>query len=157
MLYDASLKKYIDSLHPNFKELNKIAKSEAAAAAAAAGAKGEDGFDEVTGRPKKSKRDGEGSPGMGAILADAAPLVRAGLERLCDQPPYLRSLEDDAVKQLIQKKDRRGRPRKFPIEETGITIKGIRVNGRGKLNRQSTENPKNIKHTEISHVGMHYN
>lgn len=39
------------------------------------------------------------------------------------------SLNDVAVKQLLEQKDRRGRPRKFPIEQTGITIKGIRVNG----------------------------
>lgn len=39
------------------------------------------------------------------------------------------SLNDQTVKQLLEQKDRRGRPRKFPIEQTGITIKGIRVNG----------------------------
>lgn len=39
------------------------------------------------------------------------------------------SLNDQTVKQLLEQKDRRGRPRKFPIEQTGVTIKGIRVNG----------------------------
>jgi hypothetical protein len=38
-------------------------------------------------------------------------------------------MDDEAVKELLKRKDRRGRPRKFPIEETGLTIKGIRVNG----------------------------
>jgi len=55
----------------------------------------------------------------------------------------MRTLEDEAVQQLLQKKDRRGRPRKFPIEETGLTIKGIRVNGTVKQRKK--------KDTEIYH------
>lgn len=51
------------------------------------------------------------------------------ISKLNDQPTYLRKLDDDAVKQLLTKKDRRGRPRKFPVEQTGLTIRGIRVNG----------------------------
>lgn len=39
------------------------------------------------------------------------------------------NLNDQTVKQLLEQKDRRGRPRKFPIEQTGVTIRGIRVNG----------------------------
>lgn len=41
----------------------------------------------------------------------------------------LKCYDQDQVKELLQKKDRRGRPRKFPIELTGVTIKGIRING----------------------------
>lgn len=50
----------------------------------------------------------------------------------------LGSLNDQAVKQLLEKKDRRGRPRKFPIEQTGVTIKGVRVNGTLKRRKPST-------------------
>lgn len=48
------------------------------------------------------------------------------------------SLDDQAVKQLLEQKDRRGRPRKFPIEQTGVTIKGIRVNGTLKVRKKSS-------------------
>ncbi|OVF04689.1 hypothetical protein A9F13_26g00429 [Clavispora lusitaniae] len=50
----------------------------------------------------------------------------------------LGSLNDQAVKQLLEKKDRRGRPRKFPIEQTGVTIKGVRVNGSLKRRKPSS-------------------
>ncbi|CAX45638.1 conserved hypothetical protein [Candida dubliniensis CD36] len=36
---------------------------------------------------------------------------------------------DLELKELLKKKDRRGRPRKFTVEETGVTIKGVRING----------------------------
>ena len=55
--------------------------------------------------------------------------IPAGLSKLFEQPPSMRNLGDEAVQQLLKKKDRRGRPRKFPVEETGVTIKGIRING----------------------------
>lgn len=48
------------------------------------------------------------------------------------------SLNDQTVKQLLEQKDRRGRPRKFPIEQTGVTIRGIRVNGTVKSRKRST-------------------
>lgn len=44
----------------------------------------------------------------------------------------LKSLNDVAVQQLLEKKDKRGRPRKFPIEKTGLTIRGVRVSGTGR-------------------------
>lgn len=44
-------------------------------------------------------------------------------------PTALRLFDDAAVRLLLKKKDRRGRPRKFPIEQTGVTIKGVRING----------------------------
>ena len=44
----------------------------------------------------------------------------------------LKSLNDVAVQQLLEKKDKRGRPRKFPIEKTGLTIRGVRVSGSGR-------------------------
>ncbi|PYD24022.1 hypothetical protein DND58_29040, partial [Pseudomonas syringae pv. pisi] len=44
----------------------------------------------------------------------------------------LKSLNDLAVQQLLEKKDKRGRPRKFPIEKTGLTIRGVRVSGTGR-------------------------
>lgn len=47
------------------------------------------------------------------------------------------SLNDQTVKQLLEQKDRRGRPRKFPIEQTGVTIRGIRVNGALKSRKRS--------------------
>ena len=34
---------------------------------------------------------------------------------------------DSELKELLKKKDRRGRPRKFPVEETGVTIKGLEL------------------------------
>jgi len=49
------------------------------------------------------------------------------------------SLNDQTVKQLLEQKDRRGRPRKFPIEQTGVTIKGIRVNGTLKSRKKRSE------------------
>lgn len=65
-----------------------------------------------------------------ALPNEDDPNVRvAGSAKHEDHPRNLRLLEDEAVQELILKKDRRGRPRKFPIEETGLTIKGIRVNG----------------------------
>lgn len=48
------------------------------------------------------------------------------------------SLNDQTVKQLLEQKDRRGRPRKFPIEQTGVTIRGIRVNGTVKSRKRSS-------------------
>ncbi|OBA23883.1 hypothetical protein METBIDRAFT_30257 [Metschnikowia bicuspidata var. bicuspidata NRRL YB-4993] len=48
----------------------------------------------------------------------------------------LDSLNDQEMKQLLELKDRRGRPRKFPVEQTGITIKGVRVNGTMKGKRK---------------------
>lgn len=47
-------------------------------------------------------------------------------------------MNDQALKQLLELKDRRGRPRKFPIEQTGLTIKGIRVNGTMKGRKKVT-------------------
>lgn len=49
-------------------------------------------------------------------------------------------LNDQDLKQLLELKDRRGRPRKFPIELTGVTIKGVRVNG-SKSRSKSVSSP----------------
>lgn len=52
---------------------------------------------------------------------------------------HLSEMDEEEVKELLKRKDRRGRPRKFPIEETGLTIKGIRVNGATKNRRVKTD------------------
>lgn len=56
----------------------------------------------------------------------------------------LRTLDEKDVQTLLEKKDRRGRPRKFPIEQTGLKIRGIRVNGslRGKKKPDSPDEDK---------------
>lgn len=41
----------------------------------------------------------------------------------------LKEYDVDEADKLLQKKDKRGRPRKFAIEETGITVKGVRIGG----------------------------
>ncbi|KAM9932504.1 hypothetical protein OXX80_007870, partial [Metschnikowia pulcherrima] len=51
----------------------------------------------------------------------------------------LDSLNDEEMRQLLSSKDRRGRPRKFPVEQTGITIKGVRV--AGSLKGRKKESP----------------
>lgn len=99
LILDPSTNEYINSLHPNFKQLNK--------------------------ELKESELQQSG-------MAEHSIFKDEQISKLNDQPTYLRNLDDDAVKQLLQKKDRRGRPRKFPVEQTGITIKGIRVNGNKK-------------------------
>lgn len=101
LILDPLTNQYIDSTHPNFKQLNKLVKTSSTVASTPT-------HISLTSLP--SDTDG-------------------GITRLYDQPTYMRTLEDEAVQQLLQKKDRRGRPRKFPIEQTGLTIKGIRVNG----------------------------
>lgn len=56
------------------------------------------------------------------------------------------SLNDQEMKQLLELKDRRGRPRKFPVEQTGITIKGVRVSGSMKARKKQmpvTTDPSN--------------
>lgn len=42
----------------------------------------------------------------------------------------LAGLGDLDFQQLLKKKDKRGRPRKFPVEQTGITIKGVKINAK---------------------------
>ncbi|EDK40990.2 hypothetical protein PGUG_05088 [Meyerozyma guilliermondii ATCC 6260] len=59
--------------------------------------------------------------------------------RQLTQVTHLRDMDDEAVKELLKRKDRRGRPRKFPIEETGLTIKGIRVNGVAKNRKAKSD------------------
>lgn len=54
----------------------------------------------------------------------------------------LRSYDQNEVQLLLQKKDRRGRPRKFPIEETGLTIKGVRINGAKKRKHLDMSPPR---------------
>lgn len=106
LILDPITNQYIDSTHPNFKYLNKMAKSSSA--------------------PSK--------PRMSLVPVQSE--IDGDITKLYDKPTYLRTLEDDAVQQLLQKKDKRGRPRKFPIEQTGLTIKGIRVNGTAKQRKK---------------------
>lgn len=113
-ILDPSTNEYIDSTHPNFKALNRV-------------------FKKSTKRKNRTSNPQVSVPNS---LPNAQPDYESEeaqharkMARLQDKPPYLRSLEDETVKNLIKKKDRRGRPRKFPVEQTGITIKGIRVNG----------------------------
>lgn len=105
---DPSTNEYIDSSHENFKLLNKLIKSST--------------------NPHVLLASGSFGP-LGNSELDSS------LSKLYQQPAYLRTLDDDAVQQLLKKKDKRGRPRKFPVEQTGLTIKGIRVNGNMKNKR----------------------
>lgn len=89
IILDPSTNTYIDSSHPNFKQLNKQLKPMA-----------------------HQYRLDDGT----TQLASAPSAV-------------LRSYDQNEVRLLLQKKDKRGRPRKFPVEETGLTIKGVRING----------------------------
>jgi predicted type IV restriction endonuclease len=108
LIFDSSLNEYIDSSHPNFKQLNKELKNL-------------ERIQMLTHILDADESFESENPGNNDSIA-----------KLHHQPTYLRKLDDDAVKQLMQKKDRRGRPRKFPVEQTGLTIKGIRVNGNRK-------------------------
>ena len=53
------------------------------------------------------------------------------------------------MQNLLQKKDRRGRPRKFPVEQTGVTIKGVRVNGTMKQRRKKDDD---MYHSQLGRV-----
>ncbi|CCE73243.1 Piso0_000272 [Millerozyma farinosa CBS 7064] len=99
LILDPISNQYIDSSHPNFKQLNKLLKSSS---------------------PPVTSQSHSSQAHIGS---------ENGLSKLYDQPTYLRALDDDSVQELLRKKDKRGRPRKFPMEQTGLTIKGIRVNG----------------------------
>ncbi|CUM66325.1 uncharacterized protein PRCAT00003987001 [Priceomyces carsonii] len=111
LILDASTNEYIDSTHPHFKQLNKLLR--------------------------------ESSPSTSQVKGASTKLYSArgdGHTNLYDQPISMRTLEDEEVKKLLQKKDRRGRPRKFPVEQTGLTIKGIRVNGILKQKKRIRDN-----------------
>lgn len=108
LILDPLTNQYIDSTHPNFKQLNKLVKTSST----------------VASTPPHIS--------LTALPSD----TDGGITKLYDQPTYMRTLEDKAVQQLLQKKDKRGRPRKFPIEQTGLTIKGIRVNGTAKQRKK---------------------
>ena len=101
LILDPVSNQYIDSSHPNFKQLNKLIKESMP----------EEAQLQTTTPPSWPNEGGE------------------GMSKLYDQPAHMRTLNDQAVRQLMQKKDNRGRPRKFPVEHTGLTIKGVRVNG----------------------------
>lgn len=100
LIFDPTTNEYIDSSHPNYKHLNKTLK---------------ESIPNNTSSTVNPKTQGAKDDSV--------------LSKFYDKPTYMRKLEDDAVQELLLKKDKRGRPRKFPIEQTGLTIKGIRVNG----------------------------
>lgn len=104
LILDPETNEYIDLSHPNFKHLNRVLKDLSSPSASSTSS-------------YESRVSSRHSPREG------------NMGKLYDQPTYLRKFEDEAVQQLLLKKDKRGRPRKFPVEQTGVTIKGIRVNG----------------------------
>ncbi|EGV61933.1 hypothetical protein PSN45_000629 [Yamadazyma tenuis] len=53
----------------------------------------------------------------------------------------LREYDASEASKLLQKKDKRGRPRKFAVEETGITVKGVRIGGMKHKRKKSVTNP----------------
>lgn len=71
-------------------------------------------------------------------MAKASPASEK--ESIVEKGTSFDLLNDQDVKQLLELKDRRGRPRKFPIELTGVTIKGVRVNG-SKARSKSVSSP----------------
>lgn len=121
LILDPTTNLYIDSQHPNFKQLNKLLRENESRAA---------------------------SPPNNTIQQHAPPNEEE-MNKLFDKPTYLRTLGDGAVQDLLQKKDRRGRPRKFPVEQTGLTIKGIRVNGTMKQRRKKDEE---LFHSQLGRV-----
>lgn len=104
------------------------------------------------GRPKKLILDPEtnvyidSSHGkfkkLNKLLKESAqaqkPAESASDGSLMSKGSNIETIKDDVLKDLLKKKDKRGRPRKFPIEETGVTIKGIRVNGSLKARKKAS-------------------
>lgn len=113
----------------------------------------EDGSKKKRGRPKKLLLDPstnefidsshENYKRLNRMLKSSTSVAQPGDE---DKEKYiglvkgtsLNSLNDIALQQLLEKKDKRGRPRKFPIEKTGLTIRGIRVSGTGRATSSKT-------------------
>lgn len=126
---DPTTNQYIDSQHPNFKQLNKLLKVSIS-------------------RSSPSGNDGHGTINT-SNLHGTPQLNEEEMNKLYEKPTYMRTLGDDAVQQLLQKKDRRGRPRKFPVEQTGVTIKGIRVNGTLKQRRKKEDE---MFHSQLGRV-----
>lgn len=91
LLYDSNTNEYMDSTHPNYKQLKKELESSG---------KLTDEF-------------------LSTYLIKKASAGSA----------TSREYNEADIRDLMRKKDKRGRPRKFPIEETGMTVKGVRVDG----------------------------
>ncbi|KAK6465212.1 hypothetical protein DFJ63DRAFT_316448 [Scheffersomyces coipomensis] len=138
LILDPETNQYIDSHHPRFKQLNKnlkITTAELAQSSALTDHHYSIGTNQTTINPSATTTTApiQVSLPIQGISNGKPPKpekeLTPDLSRLFEQPTYLRTLSDPSVQNLIQKKDRRGRPRKFPVEQTGVTIKGIRVNG----------------------------
>lgn len=111
LIFDPSTQQYVDSAHPNYKDLNKLLKQSMLSL--------------------KALNSGAYNGNDGEVTSSElhAPIPPDIVRRIISQPLYSRRIDDEAVRQLIRRRDRRGRPRKYTEEETGVTIRGIRVNG----------------------------
>lgn len=151
LILDPETNTYIDSTHPNFKHLNKVLKDATDGGLSKAHqkelkqqrkqlqqqqaqqqAQAQAQAQQAQQQQQPKKRGRKPNSAKAHIDNEGIP---ASLSKLFEQPPSMRNLGDEAVQQLLKKKDRRGRPRKFPVEETGVTIKGIRING-NKINKK---------------------
>ena len=92
----------IDSTHPNFKLLNKAIRD---------------------GNNYDDSRNGQ-SP---SSSTSNATNTNTDISGLFSSSNTIGNFNDTELKELLKKKDRRGRPRKFAIEETGVTIKGLEL------------------------------
>lgn len=103
LLFDPSINQYIDSSHANYKSLKKQLKDSGAGSPLS-----ENYLERSLNSNNPPSGDSNGS--HSSYLT----------------PHEFNELE---IQNLLQKKDRRGRPRKFGFEETGITVKGVKVGG----------------------------
>lgn len=111
----------------------------------------EDGSKKKRGRPKKLILDPssnqyidsshENFKKLNRLLKQNADVTVKQAHSAMENNLKFDSLNDQEMKQLLELKDRRGRPRKFPVEQTGITIKGVRVNGTIKGKRKESPVP----------------
>lgn len=111
-ILDPSTNTMIDSTHPNFKMLNKAMREG-------------NNFEESTNGHVNSTNTNVNTN------TNSSSNTNADLSGLFNASNTIGNFNDVELKELLKKKDRRGRPRKFAIEETGVTIKGVRINGSG--------------------------
>ncbi|GEQ66578.1 hypothetical protein JCM33374_g241 [Metschnikowia sp. JCM 33374] len=108
----------------------------------------EDGSKKKRGRPKKLILDPttnqyidsshENFKKLNKLLKQSTDVTVKQAQSPMENGLKFDALNDQEMKQLLDSKDRRGRPRKFPVEQTGITIKGVRVSGTMKGKRKAS-------------------
>lgn len=119
LLFDASINQYIDSSHPNYKSVKQQLKNNS-------------NGNELDGSYLGKSITTSNNPGNSHATHHSTYLI----------PHEFNELE---VQNLLRKKDRRGRPRKFGFEETGITVKGVKVGGIKKKRQPKTSDESVVK------------